>query len=179
MNICLFGAGSNMISQEYLDEGYKLGRQLALHEHSLVFGGGNHGMMGAVARGIYDNNGHIIGIAPEWMDKFEELYANCDEIIYTESMYDRKLKFVEYSEAFIISPGGIGTLDEFFEVLTLKKLLIHNKPIIIFNMNNFFDKMMNMINTMVNEGFIRKDDENLFVVKDSVEEIIEYINTFN
>ncbi len=178
MNICLFGSGSKIIDKTYLDEGYKLGKQLALNEHSLIFGGGNYGMMGAVAKGVYDNNGHIIGITPEWMEKFELLYPNCDEIIYTKSMDERKLKFMENSEAFIISPGGIGTLDEFFDIITLKKLLIHDNPLIIFNINNFYDKMLEMLTSMIDEGFIRKEDSQLIVVKNTAEEIISYLNNY-
>ena len=108
------------------------------------------------------------------MEEFEELYDNCDEIIYTNSMDDRKLKFIEVSDVFIIAPGGIGTLDEFFEVITLKKLKKHDKPIIILNVNHFFDIMLNMLNTMVEERFI--DDEILFTVADNVEDAVELFN---
>ena len=104
--------------------------------HMLVFGGGDTGMMGACARGVHDNNGKSLGIAPEWINNFEPLCENCSEFIYVNTMDERKKKFEENSDAFIISPGGIGTLDEFFEIITLKKLKQINQEIIIFNIRN-------------------------------------------
>ena len=89
MRICLYGAGSAKLNKKYLDVGYQLGERLAQENHTLVFGAGNNGMMGAVARGMHDNNGKIIGIAPDWMDKFEELYDYCDKLISTSTMEEK------------------------------------------------------------------------------------------
>ena len=149
MRICLYGSGSRKIDKKYTDEAYKLGCILAEYDHTLVFGGGDTGMMGACAKGIHDNNGKSIGIAPEWSGNFEPLCEKCNEFIYVDSMDERKNKFVENSDAFIISPGGIGTLDEFFEIITLKKLKQHDKEIIVFNIDGFFNKMFEMIDEMV------------------------------
>ncbi len=104
-----------------------------------------HWMMGACAKGVHDNNGKTFGIAPEWIGNFEPLCEECSDFIYVDSMDERKNKFLENSDVFIISPGGIGTLDEFFEINTLKKLKQHDNEIIIFNINHFFDKMIEMI----------------------------------
>ena len=120
MKICLYGAGSNNIKSKYLKESYKLGEEIAKRGHSLVFGGGSTGVMGAVSKGVLDNNGKVLGIAPEWMGEFEAICEDCDEFIYTKSMDERKNLFLEHSDAFIIGPGGIGTLDEFFEIIVLK-----------------------------------------------------------
>lgn len=174
MNICLFGSGSKKINNNYIDVGYDLGKEIALNHHTLVFGGGNDGMMGSVARGVNDFHGKVIAIMPEWMGDFEELFENCDETIFTKSMDERKLKFLNCSDLFIISPGGIGTLDEFFEVYTLKKLKKHEKPIIIFNLNHFFDNMLIMLNAMIEDGFI--EDEELFIVVESLDELVEHLN---
>lgn len=176
MNICLFGAGSKDIDKKYLDVGYQLGKGIAINKHTLVFGGGNDGMMGSVARGCHDNGGFIIGIIPEWMIEFEELYEKCDEVIYTKSMDDRKLNFVEHSDLFIISPGGIGTLDEFFEVLTLKKVKKHDKKIIILNVDHFFDKLLDLLNDMVDKGFVNKTDMEMIIVTSNVDETMNYLN---
>ena len=172
MNICLFGSGSKNINERYLKVGYRLGESIARNNHTLVFGGGNEGMMGSIAKGVSDYNGNIIGIMPKWMEDFEELFDSCDEIIYTEGMDDRKMKFIEYSDSFLITPGGIGTLDEFFEVFTLKKLKLHNKRIVIFNIDNFYDKMIDMLQSMIDEGFISKNDGELFVVTRNINETI-------
>ena len=174
MNICLYGSGSRKIDEIYTNEAYELGRMLAEKNHVLVFGGGDTGMMGACARGVHDNNGKTLGISPEWIGNFEPLCENCSEFIYVDSMDERKNKFLENSDAFIISPGGIGTLDEFFEIITLKKLKQHDKKIIIFNINHFFDKMIEMIDEMEYKGFLYKQEE-LYKIANSTDEIFEYL----
>lgn len=174
MRICLYGSGSPDIDEIYTDEAYRLGCEIALRGHSLVFGGGDTGMMGACAKGVRDNNGKSLGIAPPWIGNFEPLCDECSEFMYVDSMDERKNKFVENSDAFIISPGGIGTLDEFFEIITLKKLKQHNKEIIVFNISGFFDTMLKMIDEMGEKGFLYKQ-ENLFKVADSIDEIFEIL----
>ena len=125
MNICLYGSGSRKTDAIYTDEAYRLGCRIAENNHALVFGGGDTGMMGACVHGVHDNDGKSIGIAPEWIGDFEPLCEDCSEFIYVDSMDERKQKFLENSDAFIISPGGIGTMDEFFEIITLRKLKQH------------------------------------------------------
>lgn len=174
MNICLYGSGSREIDKIFTDEAYKLGCIIAEKGHTLVFGGGDTGMMGACAKGVHDNNGKSIGIAPEWMRSFEPLCENCTEFIYVDSMDKRKQNFLDYSDAFIISPGGIGTLDEFFEIITLKKLKRHDKEIIIFNIDHFYDKMLEMIDEMAEKGFLYKQ-EDVFKVASSIDEIFKIL----
>lgn len=174
MNICLYGSGSRKTDAIYTDEAYKLGCRLAENNHTLVFGGGDTGMMGACARGVHDMNGNSIGIAPEWIDNFEPLCRECREFIYVDSMDERKQKFLENSDAFIISPGGIGTMDEFFEIITLRKLHQHDKEIIVFNINHFYDTMLKMIDEMGEKGFLYKQEE-LFKVATTIDEIFNYL----
>ena len=174
MNICFYGSGSRKIDSKYTDEAYNLGRAIALKGHCLVFGGGYTGMMGACARGVYDNNGKSIGIAPEWMDNFEPLCKDCETFLYVKSMDERKNKFVENSDAYIIAPGGVGTLDEFFEIVTLKKLNLVDDEIIIFNIDGFFDKMLEMIDEMVQKGFLNKPDK-IYKTANSIDEIFKYL----
>lgn len=174
MKICLYGSGSRKIDKIYTDEAYKLGSIMASLGHTLVFGGGDTGMMGACAHGVHDNGGLSIGIAPKWIGDFEPLCEQCSEFIYVKTMDERKNKFLEKSDAFIISPGGIGTLDEFFEIITLKKLKQHDKDIIVFNINHFFDKMFEMIDEMAENGFLYKQTE-IFKTANTVDEIFEYL----
>ena len=174
MNICLYGSGSRKTDRIYTDEAYELGCELAKKGHTLVFGGGDTGMMGACARGVHDNNGKSLGIAPEWIGKFEPLCEECSSFIYVDSMDERKQKFLDNSDAFIISPGGIGTLDEFFEVITLKKLKRHDKPIVVFNVNGFYDTMLKMIDEMGEKGFLYKQ-EKLFETATTIDEIFKAI----
>ena len=177
MKICLYGAGSSRINEDYKKTGYQLGCKIANRGHSLIFGGGSTGMMGAVSKGVNDNNGRTVGIAPQWMDDFEGISDDCDRFIKTEAMEDRKRLFEEFSDAFIITPGGLGTLDEIFEIITLKKLHIHNKPIVIFNMNHFYDSMLEMIDFMIKENTIPEDNRNLFKVCYTIEETLDYIES--
>lgn len=175
MKICLYGSGSKKTPKELTDVGYELGLKIAFNNHSLVFGGGNDGMMGAVAKGVFDNGGKITAIAPGWINEFDELFEGYDEYIKTDSMDERKRLFLENSDVFIIAPGGIGTLDEFFEVLTLKYLNRHSKKIILFNINQFYDKMIEMLYQMHDEGLIREGALDIFVVADTLDEVFEYI----
>ena len=92
------------------------------------------------------------------MDEFEELFENCDKVIFPKTMDERKLKFIEISDLFIIAPGGIGTLDEFFEVWTLKKVKNHDKSIIILNIDHYYDKLLEMLDEMIEKGFISSED---------------------
>lgn len=174
MRICLYGSGSRKIDEIYTDNAYRLGCRIAELNHTLVFGGGDTGMMGACAKGVHENGGKTLGIAPEWIGNFEPLCETCSEFIYVDSMDERKNEFVNNSDAFIISPGGIGTLDEFFEIITLKKLKRHDKKIIVFNIAHFFDKMIEMIDEMGEKGFLYKQEE-LFKVCNSIDEIFEYL----
>ena len=174
MNICLYGSGSRKIDKIYTDEAYKLGCKLAEEGHTLVFGGGNTGMMGACARGVHDNGGKSIGIAPERIGEFEPLYPECSRFIYVDSMDERKQEFLNNSDAFIISPGGIGTLDEFFEIITLKKLKQHDKEIIVFNINRFYDTMISMIDEMGRKGFLYKQEE-IFKTAEDIDEVFKYL----
>lgn len=175
MNICLYGSGSRKTDKIYIDETYRLGCEIAKRKHTLVFGGGDTGMMGACARGVHDNDGNSIGIAPEWIGDFEPLCNECSKFIYVDTMDERKREFVNNSDAFIIAPGGIGTLDEFFEIITLKKLKQHDKQIIIFNINHFYDTMLKMIEEMGEKGFLYKQEE-LFKVATTIDEIFKNLN---
>ena len=174
MNICLYGSGSRTIDAIYTDEAYKLGCRIAENNHVLVFGGGDTGMMGFCAKGVHENNGKSLGIAPSWIGNFEPLCEDCTEFIYVDSMDERKREFLNHSDAFIISPGGIGTLDEFFEIITLRKLNRHDKEIIVFNINHFFDTMLKMIDEMGENGFLYKQTE-IFKVATTIDEIFEIL----
>ena len=177
MKICFYGAASKEIKSEYTEEEYKLGEELVKRGHELVFGGGENGMMGAVSKGALDNDGSVLGIAPSWIDEFGTLENNCTSFIYTETMDERKNFFLMNSDAFVIAPGGIGTLDEFFEVITLKALNQHDKKIVIFNCHHFYDKMNETFMYMAEEGVIKRDFNDLFKVETTVEGVLDYLES--
>lgn len=179
MKICLFGAASSRIDEIYINEVERLGKTLAERGHSLVFGAGGTGVMGAAARGIKSVGGEVVGVIPYFFrdEAVELIYEECDDIIYTESMHERKKVMEDRAEAFIITPGGIGTFEEFFEVLTLKQLGRHDKPIAIYNINGYFDGLMNMLDVSISERFLNKECRSLYRFSSDPDELFDYIES--
>ena len=175
MNICVYGAASKNIDPKYTDAGYDLGLKLAKRGHGLVFGGGNGGMMGAVARGAHDGGAHIIGIAPSFFNVDGVLYPLSDEVIYTETMRQRKQKMEDMSGAFIVTPGGIGTFEEFFEILTLKQLARTDKPLVILNTAGYYDSMLMMMRHSIENNFLTASTMGLIFVADTPDDALDYI----
>lgn len=179
MKICVYGASSNDINKIHFDESYKLGSLIATKGHTLVFGAGNHGVMGSVARGANSAGGEIIGISPRFFDYDDILYTECTELIFTDTMRERKELLENTSDAFVMAPGGIGTFEEFFEVLTLKQLDKHSKPIAVLNIEGYYNPMLDMLKHAVEKGFMRADCMEIFRVYDNCEAVIDYIEKYN
>lgn len=179
MKICLFGAASSLIDDIYINEVERLGETLAKRGHSLVFGAGGTGMMGAAARGIKNGGGKVVGVIPYFFrdEAVELIYEECDDLIYTDSMRERKKIMEDKAEAFIITPGGIGTYEEFFEVLTLKQLGRHKKPIAIYNINGYFDGLRNMLRTAIDERFLNEECKTLYRFSADPDELFDYIES--
>ena len=173
MNICVYGAASSNIDKGYIDGARELGVQIAKRGHGLVFGGGATGVMGAVVEGVYENGGKIIGVAPTFFDTPGILFKDCDRFIFTETMRERKQIMEDSSDAFVVAPGGIGTFEEFFEILTLKQLGQHNKPIIMFNCNGYYDDILALLEKLVDLGFMGKECLELCSFCASVDEVFE------
>lgn len=154
MNICVFGASSDSIAKEYFDAAEEFGRCLGLAGHTLVFGGGNSGLMGAAARGALSAGAGIIGIAPSYFDKPGVLFEQCTEFIYTETMSERKTLMTRKSDAFAVLPGGMGTYDELFEILTLRQLGRMPKPVAVLNTRSYFNELRALLEKIAAEGFM-------------------------
>ena len=157
MRLCLYGASSNLIDKKYIEATEKLGEEMAKRGHTLVFGGGANGLMGAAARGATKAGGEILGISPKFFDVDGVLYDKCTEFIYTETMQERKHLLVTKSDGFIVMPGGPGTFDELFETLSLRQLGIHNKPIAVFNIDGYFDPLGQMLKNAYDGKFMTKE----------------------
>lgn len=181
MKIAVYGAASSLIDSSYKQAGKELGIKIAERGHGLVFGGGANGMMGAVAEGVYEKGGYILGVVPEFFHEAnaEISFKKCTDYIYTDTMRERKRQMEENCDAFIISPGGIGTLDEFFEILTLKQLGRHNKAIVVYNINGFFDELAGSLYKMVKEQFITTDCAELCKVCTDIDEMLKYIEEYD
>ena len=181
MKICVYGAASSLIDNSYIEAGKELGRKMVERGHGLVFGGGSHGMMGAVVDGVAEKSGYSLGIIPKFFEEAgSEISANnCTDYIYTETMRERKRELEENSNAFIVTPGGIGTLDEFFEILTLKQLGRHNKPIVIYNINRFFDELDAMMDKSIEKQFITNDCKELYSTFDNIDDMLHYLENYD
>lgn len=177
MKICVFGSASDDIAASYLNAGEMLGEILGKRGHSLVFGAGNAGMMGAAARGFYKSGAEIIGVLPNFFPD-GVIYPNCNEIIRTETMRERKAVMEDMSDAFIVTAGGIGTFEEFFEVLTLKQLGRHAKAVAVLNTNGYYNNLLAMLDTAVKGEFLTEQGRALCAEFDRAEELVDYIEGY-
>jgi len=174
-SVCVYCSSSMRVSEQYQKTAGDLGRHIAKSGYSLVYGGGNLGLMGEVAVSSKSAGGHVTGII---IKKFYDkglAFKDADRMIVVKTMDSRKRIMRELSDAFIALPGGFGTLDELLEIISLKQLHFHNKPVVIVNTNNFFDKLVQWIEKAVEEGFIKLEYKNLYYVAESISDCIEYI----
>ena len=175
MRICVYGASSEAISDFYKEEIYKLGKMLANRKIDIVYGGGAQGLMGAVARGVFENGVDVLGVSPDFFDVDGVLYENCSKMIFTKTMRERKTIMENNADAFIMTPGGCGTFEEFFEILTLKQLQRHNKAIVIYNCGGYFDVLLEMMERSIEQRFTKPATRELYYVTDDPQDAIDYI----
>lgn len=177
MNICVFGAASREIDMSYVKSVEAFGDEMGRRGHTLVFGAGKYGLMGAAARGVKNNGGTVYGVIPRFFtrENIEPVYEKCDDLTLTDTMAERKTKMEDLAEAFVIVPGGIGTLEEFFQVLTLKQLGRHCKPIAIFDINGYYKHLEKFLEVSIKEKFINANCSELYFYSDDIKEILDYL----
>ncbi len=175
MDLCLFGAASDAVPEVYIKQTELLGERMAAHGHRLIFGGGSTGMMGAAARGVKRGGGHVTGVAPRFFDRPGVLTPLCDELIFTGTMDERKALMEARADGFIIAPGGIGTLDEFFEVLTLRSLGQLEKPLTLYNIDGYFSPLLSFMKKMDAEHFIAPELWTCLGVFDDPDPLLRYM----
>ena len=178
MNICIYGASSTSLEPVYYEQAEKLGELMAMASHALVFGGGREGLMGAAARGVHAHRGEIIGIAPRFFDEPGILYEHCTQMIFTDTMRERKQLMEEKSQATIVLPGGIGTYEEFFEMLTLKQLGRTDRAIVIVNTNAYYEPMQRLLEATAQNHFMSNNCLGLYKLVDTPEQALDYINNY-
>lgn len=171
--LCIYGAASMHILKKYIKAGEKLGEKIADAGYGLVYGGGGTGMMGAVARGVRSRNGEVIAVVPSFMNEFETLFNDYTKRIETKTMIARKNKMEDTCEGFFVCPGGIGTLDEFFQIMTLKELRQKVKPIVFLNTDGFYDKLFELMEDLEQKKFLRPGTLNLYRVAKTPDEAMK------
>ena len=156
----------------------ELGRTFADRKITLVYGAAKIGVMGVLAESVLNNKGKVIGIIPEFLKMKEVVHLGLSELITTGNMHDRKLKMQELSDGFITMPGGLGTLEELFEIFTWLQLGLHSKPIGLLNVNGFYDDLLQLLETMVRSGFVPMESYELLQVDSSVGGLLEKMQKF-
>jgi uncharacterized protein (TIGR00730 family) len=174
-NICVFCASSSQISEDYLKDAADLGKIFAKNKITVTYGGGSVGAMGAIADSVLESKGTIIGVIPRFMLELEWGNNNVTELIVVESMADRKKMMLKDVDAVVVLPGGTGTLEELAETMSLKKLGLFVKPIILLNTNNFFDPLLSFFDQMIKANFLHAEHRNIFSVALKPEDVIEKI----
>lgn len=169
---CVYCGTGHNVSQIYKDIAAQLGAAMAQSKVRLVYGGGRVGLMGIVSQACFSAGGEVVGIIPEHIQDKEVMNDDVTELFIVDSMHTRKKMMVDKSDGFIVLPGGFGTLDETFEILTWKYLGLHDKPIVLVNVDGFYDPLLKMVDHMVDSGFTPFWHRSLYQVVETPEDAI-------
>jgi uncharacterized protein (TIGR00730 family) len=179
MKSILVYCGANTGNKEiYIESAKNLGLALNKRNLTLIYGAGNVGLMGVISRTVMENGGKAIGVIPDFLVKMEVANPNLTEMIVVESMHQRKAKMEEISDAIITMPGGFGSMDELFEILTWGQLGLHQKPVGILNTNGFYNHLLLQMDVMVAEGFLKKQNRDLLVVDENIDYLLQKLENF-
>ncbi len=176
--ICVFCGSNEGNDTMIIDVSKQLGKKLAKNNITLVYGAAKIGVMGVVAKAALKKKGQVIGVIPEFLKNKEVVHLGLNELITTQNMHERKLKLHEISDGFIALPGGIGTLEELFEIFTWLQLGLHSKPIGLLNINHFYDDLIGLLENMVRKGFLSMDNYELLLVDDDIDRLIQKMMKF-
>lgn len=173
--ICVFCGSSSGVRSTYAHIAQKLGRAIASRGLGLVYGGGNVGLMGLIANAVIKESGEVVGVIPHALSEKELAHNEVTKLHLVSGMHERKALMAELSDAFIVLPGGFGTFDEFFEIVTWAQLGFHSKPIGLLNVEGYFDLLLDFISHMLKEGFIKAKHRQLILESKHPEEMLQVI----
>lgn len=176
MNICVYCGASNRVDQKYVALADDLGAMIARRGHLLVYGGASNGLMGVVAQAVHREGGKVFGVIPQSLVDREMAYHNADELIITRDLRERKALMEARGDAFLALPGGIGTLEEVFEIMTLRHLSLTAKPLILINFEGFYDPLYALLDHMREEKFVREDHATLYYMAATVQAAFDYLD---
>ncbi|MBI4389210.1 MAG: TIGR00730 family Rossman fold protein [Nitrospinae bacterium] len=174
-SICVFCASSQSAGEAFRAAATDLGRRMGRRGIDLVYGGASIGLMGCVARGVHETGGKVVGVLPEFFKVKDIEYGEADELIVTKDMRERKAVMDRRSDGFIVLPGGIGTLEEAMEILSMKQLRLTRKPLVFVNTSDFYDPLIAHMREMVDLKFAKRETLELFAVRPDAESALEYV----
>lgn len=177
-SICVFCGSSEGNDLAITEAAKKLGETFAARNITLVYGAAKIGVMGIIAKSTLENNGRVVGIIPEFLKMKEVVHYGLTKLITTQNMYERKLMMQEESDGFIALPGGMGTLEELFEIVTWLQLGLHQKPIGLLNVNGYYDDLLNLFENMVRRGFLSLDNYDLMLVDTDIDQLLHKMESF-
>ncbi|SEW48176.1 hypothetical protein SAMN05421841_3738 [Chryseobacterium wanjuense] len=177
-NITVFCGSSFGSDPIFEEQAILLGQTLAKQNIQLVYGGSNTGLMKAVADGALNEGGKVTGVLPHFLQSKEIAHKSLTELILVETMHERKTKMNELCDGVIVLPGGYGTLEEFFEMITWAQLGLHKKPIGILNINGFYDDLIRLVQTMVDKGFLKQINRDMLLISDNIDELLEKMRNY-
>ncbi|MEQ8223885.1 MAG: TIGR00730 family Rossman fold protein [Candidatus Eremiobacterota bacterium] len=177
-NICIFCSSSNRVKSSFFKAAMELGEIIGLKGWTLVYGGTNIGLMGAVAKAVHSKGGYVTGVIPSFLKEKNIAYKESDELFITENMRERKKIMEEASDGFIALPGGFGTVEEICEILTLKQLQLHNKPVVFLNIDDYYKNLIDFFEHMYSENFTKSDYRKLYSVLPDPQSAISYIENY-
>jgi len=176
--ITVFCGSSPGTENNYKLQATLLGQTLAKQNIGLVYGGAKVGLMGAVANGVLNEGGKAIGVLPNFLRSKEIAHENLTELILVDSMHERKLKMNELCDGVIAIPGGFGTMEELFEMLTWAQLGLHQKPIAILNVDGFYDSLITLVQDMVDKGFLKEVNQQMLLVSDNIDDLLHQMKNY-
>ena len=178
MNICVFLSSSDAVAPHYVDLTIRLGEFIGKNGHTLVYGGNNTGLMGKLADAVKASGGRVFGVVPQKLHDLGRTYIGCDELVVSRDLRDRKAIMDENADAFIALPGGLGTLEEIIEVLNLKYLRYHQKPVVFINHRGFYDSLFKSFEQFYDERFTKRAVEKLYASLPDVESVFPYLENY-
>ncbi|UHO37478.1 TIGR00730 family Rossman fold protein [Chryseobacterium capnotolerans] len=171
--------GSSFGSDDiYKEQTFLLGQTLAKQDIQLIYGGSETGLMGTVANGVLSENGKVIGVLPQFLQAKEIAHKNLTELVLVETMHERKTKMNDLCDGVIVLPGGYGTLEEFFEMITWAQLGLHKKPIGILNIDGFYNDLIQLIQNMVDKGFLKQVNKDMLLVSENIDDLLEKMKNY-
>ncbi|MGI6343307.1 MAG: TIGR00730 family Rossman fold protein [Bacteroidales bacterium] len=176
--ICVFCGSSSGSNPMYVKKAGELGEYLAKNNITLIYGGSKLGLMQTLADAVLENNGEVIGIMPKDLIKFNIAKKDLTQFIEVDNMHERKQIMIEKSDAVIALPGGLGTLDELFEIISLNQMGITSKPVALFNILGYYNKLLDFIKFSISQKFIKEEYVNQLIISDNISEIFENISNF-